>query len=156
MATRRLKVNANIGKTRIRGSGRFPSEKAITSSMQKSGKRITDALLNIFDQFEAVSEEVMIQALEPTLELADYYCPVDTGDLLESHYLEGTGTPSNPRVEIGYGRRGVPYYAAYVHEMVGIPHAEPTRSKWLQAAVMEDLENIYNRVGAGYKEFMGS
>lgn len=156
MATKRLKFSANIGKTRIRGAGQYPSEKAITSSMQKSGRAMTKAILDIFDQFEAVSEDIMLEALEPTMELADFYCPVDTGEMIASHYLEGTGTPRAPRVEIGYGRRGSPYYTAYVHEMVGIPHQEPTRSKWLQAAVMEDLENIYRRVGEGYKQFLGA
>lgn len=152
MASRRLRVKAGIGRTGAHGNSRFHISH--TNAAKQSAKAITDSILDILDQFEQASEDLMLEALEPTFELSKKYCPVDTGDLVASGYLEKVGFRGKPRVEIGYGRGGNPDYAAYVHEMVDIPHVAPTRSKWLQAAVMEDLDNIYNRLGASYRAFM--
>jgi hypothetical protein len=151
--TKRLRVKANIGKSRG-AAGRFHASH--TAAAQRSAKAITDEILRIFDQFEEASEEIMLEALEPTMALADSYCPVDTGAMLASGYLEVTTFRGKPRVEIGYGKGGVPDYTAYVHENMEMSHDPPTRAKWLQAAVMEDLGGIYSRLGAGYKRFMGA
>jgi hypothetical protein len=83
------------------------------------------------------------------------YAPVLTGALRASGYLEKVGFRGKPRVEIGFGRGGDPDYAAFVHEAVDIPRRAPTRSKYLEAAVMEDLDQIYRRLGEGYKTFTG-
>lgn len=149
--TKRMRVKANIGKSRG-AAGRFDASH--TAAAQRSSKAITEQILNIFDQFEEASEEIMLEALEPTKELADSYCPVDTGRMLASGYLEVTTFRGKPRVEIGYGRGGTPDYTAYVHENMEMPHDPPTRAKWLQAAVMEDLGGIYSRLATGYKRFM--
>ena len=152
MARRRLRVKAGIGRTGAHGNSGF--HVSHTNAAKQSAKAITDKILDIFDQFEQASEDLMLEALEPTFELSKKYCPKDTGALVASGYLEKVGFRGKPRVELGYGRGGTPDYAAYVHEMVDIPHQSPTRSKWLQAAVMEDLDNIYLRLGAGYLAFM--
>lgn len=152
---RHLRIKAKIG-TRSRANMMYPSEPGYAAAMARTSKELTDTLLDIFDQFEDVSPEIMLTALEPTFELSQVYVPYDTGDLSESGYLEDVSTPKKPQVQIGYGRGGNPYYAMYVHEMTSIPHEAPTRSKFLQAAVMEDLDNIFMRLGKGYIFFMRS
>lgn len=132
----------------------YPSEPRYAAAMAQTSKELTESLLDILTQFQDASPEIMIEALEPTLALAQEYVPFDTGELYNSAYLEDTSTKTIPRVEIGYARRGRPYYAMYVHEMVHIPHQAPTRAKWLQAAVMEDLDNIRQRLEHGYVLFM--
>lgn len=123
----------------------------------KVGSELSRVLNSIFDQFEAqdVSEQIMYDAMMPTFEKSQRYTPKLTGALRESGYLEKVGTKSKPAVVIGYGKGGHPDYTVYVHEMVGIPHREPTRAKFLQSAVMEDLDLIFERLGEGYKRFMG-
>jgi hypothetical protein len=153
VVTQKLKVRSSIGFKSPSGSnGGF--HRSYTASAIKSGKAITDALLSIFDQLEDASTEIMLESLEPTLELADYYCPKDTGDLVNSHYLKEAGKGSEKRIEIGYALGGNPRYAGFVHEATWIPRRTPERSKFLQAAVMEDLNNIYNRIGSGYRNFL--
>ncbi len=152
---RRLHVKALVG-SRTRANQMYPSEAGYAEAMAQTSKAITASLLDILDQFEEASPEIMIEALEPTLEITDALTPKDTGELVESHYLEETSFRGKPRVEIGYAKGGSPYYAMYVHEMVGIPHAEPTRSKFLQAGVMQDLDNIEKRLVIGYQRFMNA
>jgi hypothetical protein len=117
---------------------------------------LTSALIEVCDNFVNVSEDVMLEALQPTFEKArDVYCPEKTGDLRASGYLEKVGFRGQPRVEIGFARGGDPWYGLYVHEMTGYNHEPPTQAKFLQRAVMEDLNVIYQRLGAAYAEQMG-
>lgn len=128
----------------------------LQSRGNRAGKRISDAILNIFDQFEGATGEIMMEAMKPTFEKSQRYTPKLTGELRESGYLENVGNSKHPIIQIGYGRGGQPDHTVYVHEMTTIPHAAPTRSKFLQAAVMEDLDQIYELLGRGYKRFMGT
>lgn len=133
----------------------WPSEPGYVEAMNAQIKALTDEIQSVIDQIGAVSEEIMIDALEPTFTKArDVYCPEDTGDLRNSGYLEGTGTAKAPRVEIGFAKGGQPRYAVYVHEMTGQHHKSPTQAKFLQRAVLEDLPEIFERLTRGYREFM--
>lgn len=64
---------------------------------------------------------------------ADYYCPVEYGDLRASKKEEVTGK--------GFGAKGIiTYTAPYaipVHENLDATHAEPTCAKWLERAARE-------------------
>ena len=135
------------------GRTTYPSEPQFISQMNEQTRQITDALLAVINQFELVSTDVMLEALEPTFKKAAEYCPKDTLELLNSEYLEATSYRGKPRVEMGFARGGSPRYAMYVHEMIDYKHEAPTRAKFLQAAVMEDLGGIYERLGEGYKQF---
>ncbi len=137
------RLRTSIGyKSASGNNGGFHS--SYTRSAIKSSTAITTAILDIFDQFEDASDEILIEALQPTLELAAYYCPKDTHDLVNSRYVGSARGSKGPRVEIGFAKGGDPRYAGFVHEATWIPHAQPTRSKFLQAAVMEDLLNMAN------------
>lgn len=151
--TARRYINVNIGKVRS-VKPMYPSEPGYIAQMQAQSRAMTDALLEICNGFENVSNDVMMDALEPTFELAGKYTPKDTLRLFKSEYLEVNAFRGKPRVELGFARGGDPPYAMYVHEMVDIEHKAPTRSKFLQAAMMEDLGNIYKRLGEGYRAFM--
>lgn len=151
---RRRRIKAGIGiqnYTPTRGA-KFPSEPGYVQSVQASMRAVSDALLEIFKDLEDGSGEIMIEALQPTFEKAKYYTPKDTGALVRSGYLELMMFRGKPRVEIGFGRAGHPHYAIYVHEMLSIPHEPPTRAKFLEYAVMEDLDDIFKRLGVLYKE----
>lgn len=150
---RRMRVNVGIG--RASGVGRAGSADSYVDP-RTTMKAIQRELNSIFDQLQNASEDLMLEAMEPTFKKArDVYAPVLTGDLRASGYLEKVGFRGKPRVEIGFGRNGNPDYAAFVHEAVDIPHRSPTRSKFLQAAVMEDLDQIYRRLGDAYKQYTG-
>lgn len=103
---------------------------------------------------EEVTPEAMQKALKPTFALSQKYVPYDTGELHSSGYLRKTrGGRGSVRVEMGYGRNGLAPYAAFVHERTDIVHKEPTRAKFLQAALDEDYYNILNRIVAHMKGY---
>lgn len=149
----RCRLKVNIGLQRLNRAPLWPSEPGYVRQMQQQSKALTDALLSIFDQFEDASTDIMIDALEPTGEKAREYTPVDTSELLDSYYLVSAPFRGKPRVEMGFARGGKPNYAMYVHE-IPYNHAEPTRYKFLEQAMKEDLDQIYQRLGAAYRTFM--
>lgn len=117
-------------------------------------RALENDLVGILDQFEDATPEIIVEALEPTFEKSKVYCPKDTGELVASGYLEIVRKGQSPYVEMGYGKGGKPRYAPYVHEMLNLKHAAPTRAKWLQHAVQEDLGVIATRLATGYTKFM--
>lgn len=155
---RRRRLKVNIGKQYVRGDGRWPSEAGYIAMMASAAKSITDQLLSVLDQFEDATEDIMIAALEPTFEKAISYTPVDTTALVKSAYLEKNSFRGKPSVEMGFARGGVPNYAMYVHEITSYKHFNPSgaRAKFLQTAVQEDIDAIFQRLGQEYRAFMGS
>lgn len=150
--TDRRRIKVQIGLERKRATPLFPSEPRYVAQMNAQARAITDQLLGILDAAAEVSEDIMLEALQPTLEKAKYYCPKDTGDLVESAFLRVASFRGKPRVEMGFAKGGDPYYAIYVHEILHYAHEPPTRAKFLEAAVKEDLDEIYRRLNRGYWE----
>lgn len=102
-----------------------------------------------------VLPEEMVHALEPTLELArDTYCPVDTGELRDSGYVESRSYRGSATAEIGFGHGGRAPYAVMVHENPNMYHAPPTQSKFLERAVYEDSHDIMTRLYGAVKSRM--
>jgi hypothetical protein len=117
-------------------------------------KELENIVMKTADAFEEVTPEIMLDALQPTKDKADLYCPKKTLALVNSGYLEITGTGSRARVEMGYAKGGSPSYAVYVHEIVEYHHEAPTRSKWLQAAMFEDLNQIWANLCSNYRVWL--
>lgn len=150
--TVRRRVAFGIGKRVVQKSAPgYPNEARWTKSVREQTKSMEDALVKILKSFEEVSEEVIIEALKPTMEKAKTYTPKDTGALVNSAYLEKVMFRGKPKVEFGFARGGVPPYATEVHENLAFQHAVPTQAKFLEVAVQEDLVNIYRRLAYYYK-----
>lgn len=132
---------------------RYISEPGYVAKMNAQIKALMVELNSIIKQFEDVTPEVMIEALRPTFEKSQVYVPVQTGDLKRSGYLEQVSGGKNPTVEMGYAKGGNPRYAMYVHEMLSIPRKPPTRAKYLERAIMEDLAQIEARLARSYADF---
>jgi hypothetical protein len=145
-----------VGKIRSSSRNAYPSEAAYVQQIREQLRDFEQIINKVLKQLVDEAAPIMLDALQPTKEKAEYYCPKKTGALVESSYLEITSFRGNPRVELGFAKGGEPPYAVYVHEMVEYHHAPPTRSKFLQAAVYEDLDNIFNRIAESYKSFMES
>ena len=134
----------------------YPSEPGYVAQINAQLNDLKRSLNSIVQQFEDVTPQIMYDAVLPTKDLADIYCPKDTGALVESGDVEIISRGKQPWVEVGYAKGGNPFYAVYVHEVVGYRHEPPTRSKWLQAALFEDMGNIQGRLAASFGSFMGS
>lgn len=151
---RRNKIDFNVGKRFVR-SERFTDEAAYVQDMREQSRAMVEKLMRVVDQFEAITEDVIYDALVPTFEKAKNYTPVDTGKLLASAYLETTSYRGKPRVEMGFARGGIPFYAVLVHENLAVHHNPPTRAKFLEQALKEDLGDFMARLASGYKAATG-
>lgn len=147
-------VKLVLGKTNVRTSG-YPSEAGFVRQVNAGMQEITKNLLYCLDQFEGATPEIMYDALKPTFDKTQVRVPYKSGELKASGYLEIVGWRGTPQVQMGYAKGGHPDYAAYVHEMVEIPHTAPTSAKFVEAPVNEDIGNIIDRLADGYRRFMG-
>jgi hypothetical protein len=147
-------VKLNIARMQAR-TAKYPSEQGYRESVRDQFRELQYALESVYQQLEDASPAIMYNALLPTFDKSQMYVPVKTGDLKASGYLEITDTVrGSQRVELGYGRGGQPWYAMYVHENLNSYHKPPTRAKWLQEAVYEDLPELPNRLARMYQMFM--
>lgn len=144
----------NVGKLHSR-QPKWPSEPDYVESIRTQFKHLQLLLANAFKQVEDATPEILLDVLQPTFAKSQVYCPKLTHKLVNSGYLVITKFRGSPRVEMGYGRGGDPFYAAYVHERVDIPHRPPTRSKFLQAAMQEDIRYIRVRLEKRYRQLFG-
>lgn len=148
------RLQLKMGLTKVR-KPQYASEPGFVSAVNEQLKVLTEELKDIFDQVEGATAEITKEALEPTFEKSKLYCPKDTHELVNSGYLEVTSFRGKPQVEMGYGKGGSPRYAVYVHEMTQYNHAFPTRSKFMEAAINEDMGSLPHRIADGYMRFMG-
>jgi hypothetical protein len=102
-----------------------------------------------------VMPEVLVEALEPTMDLSDKYAPKDTGVMVNSRYNEVRGSRAGPRAEVGYNKHGEAPYTIFVHEMPQFYHNPPTQYKFLERALNEDTPEIVGRLAAGLKKRSG-
>lgn len=130
-----------------------PFRAHVSGSRTSASRGMANVLKNyerLIGNIEEATPEILYEALEPTFKKSQDYCPKDTGELVESGYLEIVTFRKQPRVEIGYGKGGEPEYAVRVHENTEWRHKSPTRAKWLQAALEEDAQAIRGRVIRAY------
>lgn len=98
---------------------------------------------------------IAYEALRPTFQISQLYVPVETGALKKSGNLSMVERFGITVAEITYAKNGRPFYANFVHEISEYSHIAPTRAKFLEAAVRQDMENIKERVIKGAKMAMG-
>lgn len=150
---RMFKPKAYLGSRRV--SSENESVSVLNAQFQSSLKDILDNLYDFVDHMEGVGPDILVEALEPTFGKAIEYCPKDTHELVNSAYLESESFRGGARAVIGFGRGGQPSYAIYVHEMP-YKHQEPTRSKFLEAALDEDYFSILNSIPRLVREAAGT
>lgn len=139
-------VKAFVGRRLFRGpmAGYYDQDHA--ANLQASLADVLGNLKKWISHVKGQTPQIVKEALEPTLELAEYYCPKDTEALVNSSYLVARTFRGNAQAEIGFAKGGDPDYAIYVHERTDLEHQSPTRSKFLQHAVEEDFDLIGERV----------
>jgi len=145
---------AKVGTQRI-SSSLDPSQASYTRSIRTQMQAIEKEVNRLCNVFEAVTPEVLMDVLTPTFAKALLYTPLLTGALRGSGYLVTSISGNKVKAEIGFGKGGYPFYAAYVHEMTDIKHTAPTRAKFLESAVMEDMGQIGPRLRKAFKNRVG-
>ncbi len=155
-----VQLLAGIGKRKVTRNGPIDAIDIATSRYTQGIKAQFDQIIANYQQvvngLVNLTPDILMDALEPTFELSQKYVPVKTGELKASGHLEQDQIGTVTRVLLGYGRHGVPPYAALVHERVDIQHAEPTRAKFLSSALEEDGPNIQRRIVDAYRRLAGT
>lgn len=137
-------------------------KEALSGQIKTLTQQINDFALHIGTN----QEKVLYNALQPTFNKSRVYCPKDKGfsdplSLVNSARLEitqskkGAKSPS-ATVAISYGVRGLPFYAVFVHEILSYHHDSPTRSKFLESAMREDMPKIKEALMDGLKKVSGA
>lgn len=140
---------------KIGSSGSFsPSSSAYASRVRRQMAQVVNNLEKVVGNLTAATPVAIFEALQPTFQKAKVYTPRETGRMVASGYLEITNRGERPRVEMGFARGGQPDYTVLQHENLEFFHTPPTRAKFLQSAVNEDMGKFLTRIGDSLgKEF---
>jgi len=101
-----------------------------------------------------VTPDALLNALDPVFQKSQEYVPVKTGSLQSSGVMRVEGEGNNLEGSIVYGNP-VAWYAAIVHEYVWLNHEPPTRAKYLQAALEEELDSFMLSLAIDYAAALG-
>lgn len=136
------------GRTRAGSPASF--RKATTKTAQADMANIIKRYSDLIKHLQGVTPEAIYDALEPVFDKSQEYVPKQTGLLAESGEMN-INQLSDGRIEgeITYGGSGA-WYASLVHELVYVSHAPPTRSKYLQAALEEEMDNFLTSIMLHY------
>jgi hypothetical protein len=114
---------------------------------------------------ELEGSHVVYNAFLPAFNKSKIYCPRTEGGsrgtpihLVESARLEVAeqrGNSSKVTATISYGHNGNPFYAVYVHEIMKYRHEPPTRAKFLEIAIREELPAIERALVEGGRRMAG-
>lgn len=150
-----MRVGGVIGYVKLPSHTREGSHadyaRSATQDARASMQQIIRNFGKVIQNVRNVTPDALVEALTPTFEKSKVYCPKDTHKLVLSGHIKVDSYDRRPRVRIIYGDKGDPHYAAIVHERTDLHHEAPTRSKWLQAAMEEDIGLFKSRVVAAMK-----
>jgi len=139
---------ANFGRLpgRVRAGSPAFFRKATTKTAQADMAAIIQRYDGFIKHLQGVTPEAIYDALEPVFDKSQEYVPKATGLLAESAEMN-INQLDNGRIEgeITYGSTSA-WYAALVHELVYVNHEPPTRSKYLQAALEEEMDNFLTSI----------
>lgn len=106
-------------------------------------------LLNLIRALPGEVERAIVSEANQVLELAKYRTPVDTGELKSSgvmNTLSAWGSHETS-VQLSFGTFGASQdYAIYVHENLEAEHTPPTRSKFLESAILDSSTGMEGRL----------
>jgi len=134
----------------VRGGTPAAHRKAFTQSARESMRDINTRYTNIVRQMQGITPRVLREAMLPAFEKAVVYCPFLTGALRASGRLEvERSTKNRARATITFGSPTV-RYAPIVHERTDLHHVPPTRAKFLQSAMEEEMGSFLTRLAIFY------
>lgn len=142
---------------RRRGSGTNTQsawDRAASRSARESMTSVISSYAKLIQYTRNILPECLEDALRPTFEKSQVYVPKKTGTLARSGKLITGYKGVRAHAEISYGNEGEVHYAALVHEFTELNHQEPTRAKYLQSAMEEDLGEFKERVISAIRDKM--
>lgn len=131
------------------GSNAF-YKKVATQDARLAMAQVIKQYADLIGKLKGITPTALRQALTPTFKRAQFYVPEKTGALWESGKLTvETGKSGKPVGRITFGNAEA-WYAALVHEYTWLAHQAPTRSKYLQAAMEENVGDMLRLLAIDY------
>jgi hypothetical protein len=153
MARKIPTIGINVGLKRVpKASSTYQA--AFTRSTRESMAAIIENYRSLVNAIRDATPQILHDIMEPVFDLSQLYCPVKTGKLQDSGRISAHETGTRVRVDISYGDGANVPYAAIVHERTELAHAPPTRSKYLQAALEESLDDIKEGIVQAYGDII--
>jgi hypothetical protein len=155
--TRRPIMKAQLGLRlpgRVREGSQAYFRKSATLSARADMADIVKKYEMLIRHLGNVTPDILENALIPVFDKSQEYVPVKTGLLKESGVLEVSDEGGQPQAEIIYGNAEA-WYAALVHEYVWLNHEPPTRAKYLQSAMEEELDSVMSSLLVDYTTALG-
>jgi hypothetical protein len=92
---------------------------------------------SVTSQGKSAASKKISSLADEILEVAQYYCPVDKGDLVESGTVvkSNSGHGGTVEAQVRFRTR----YALFVHEDTTAYHEPPTQAKYLEQAMLDVL-----------------
>lgn len=151
MATRRF--SAGIA-GRLPGKTRSGSQASFKKSTMQSARRDMADIIRKYEDliksFESMTPTFLFNAMKPVYNRSQVYVPRKTGKLADSADMRFMlSDEGKPMVALTYGGPDVPY-APIVHEFVWLNHEPPTRAKYLQSALEEELDAFLVSLAVDY------
>lgn len=158
MANQKSKLT--VGYSRLPGrtseGSRAYFGKQFTISARESMQSVIENFRLLVAAMKDACPDSLEEAMSPTFDKAQRYCPKKTRALVESgEMISGINANGGAYCQISFGDNGRISYAAIVHERTDLHHALPTRSKYLEAAVSEDLHLMQRRFARAIKKRTG-
>jgi len=147
----RVQARGFVGLRRISAS----TSESLADNTRRTREELNQIFKNLsslIGSIEGATPTAVEAGLRPIFNKSQRYVPVDTGALKISGEMKVEQKGEKVIGTIGYGAGGDPFYAAYVHEMTELKHDPPTRSKFLQAAVEEELPLTRRRIVAAIRK----
>jgi hypothetical protein len=151
-------IQATIGRIRVTKAA-YPSEAGYIRSMRLQTDELERVIQQVARKVGFATPDAIVYALQPIFDRSQELVPVDTGKLKRSGFLKTDREYRSGRVraQVGYAQHGQPHYAAFVHEMLHIPHHSPAgaSAKFLEIAVNEKLGSFKDRLVARMTQQVG-
>lgn len=158
MSTVKKPIKAIFGQRlpgRVSAGSQASFRKEATTSARADMSKILARYSELTKNLHANTPDVLINALTPAFDKSQEYVPVKTGDLANSGVLSAEiAGADEAEASITYGSAEI-WYAAQVHEYVWLNHKAPTRSKYLQAALEEELDSFIVSAAVDYATMLG-
>lgn len=143
-----------VGPQRVT-TGLAPWQAGYARAVRSQMVTVEKSYTRLIETLRADTPEAIRQMLQPVFDRSQELVPFDTGALKKSGYIETRQRRGLTVGEVGYGKGGVPHYAAKVHEDLDVFHAPPTQAKFLEQAADEHIAGMLDQAGHVYSQTLG-
>lgn len=150
-------IRPYVGKKMTSRAYAMSTDSNFAANIKAAMDAITENYKGLVSHVQEGLGDVIVEALQPSMDESQELVPFRTGALHDSAYgPEVVARGRGIAVEMGYARGGFPTYAVAVHENIDVFHQPPTQSKFLQSPLEANAEQIQSDIVNGLKLLSGT